>query len=328
MAAGNVNFDSMLATTLANHAKTLADNIFKSRVLLWWFTEKNKVDKLSGGHKIVEPLIYAQGSAGSYGEWDAITITPQTGISAAEFPWKQLYATIAISGLEEAKNNGPEQVLDLLDAKVMQAEETLKEKLNVMLYADGTGNSSKDMDGLAKLVGSGGTNVGGIDATDSANSWWRSTVVDKTAVADVDLRAAFVNAMHTSGKGNDTTDGIFTDQLTFEAFESQLVPQARFTNGKAVDAGFQNLLVHSTPVYWDFDCPAQTAFGLNSKYIRLRGHKDRWFKQSPFSDGMSAANGGVATTVDARYSVISTFGNLTLKNRKRQFKITNIADPA
>ena len=100
--------------------------------------------KISGGVSIVEPLIYAEGQSGSYGEWDAIQIVPQEGISAAVYPWRQLFATIAISGLEEAQNNGEEMVINLLRAKVMQAEETQKSKLNKMLYADGTGNSGKD----------------------------------------------------------------------------------------------------------------------------------------------------------------------------------------
>ena len=70
----------------------------------------------------------------------AIDIVPQEGISAAQFPWRQLFATIAISGLEEAQNNGEEAIINLLRAKVMQAEETQKAKLNRMLNADGTGN--------------------------------------------------------------------------------------------------------------------------------------------------------------------------------------------
>src|SRR5687768_3456705 len=120
---GHPSFDSLLATTIDNYRKTLTDNIFKSRPLLWWLTEKNSVRKLSGGVNIVEPLIYAEGQAGSYGEWDTIQIVPQEGVSAAVYPWKQLFATISISGLEEAQNNGEEQVINLLRAKVMQAEE-------------------------------------------------------------------------------------------------------------------------------------------------------------------------------------------------------------
>jgi hypothetical protein len=65
-------------------------------------------------------------------------------------------------------------------------------------------------------------------------------------------------------------------------------------------------------------------YGLNSKYIEIVGHTERWFKQSPFSDGLSAAAGGNATTVDARYSIITTYGNLTVRNRARHFKLTAV----
>ena len=34
--------------------------------------------------------------------------------------------------------------------------------------------------------------------------------------------------------------------------------------------------------------------------------------------------GGNATTVDARYSIITTYGNLTVRNRARHFKLTGV----
>ena len=125
----NPNFDTLLSTTLDNYRETLTDNVFNSRPVLFHLMEKNRLRMLSGGNKIVEPLIYDEGQAGSYGEWEQLTITPQDGITAAEFDWKSLYATIAISGLEEAKNSGEEQVISLLEAKTMQAEQTLKTKI-------------------------------------------------------------------------------------------------------------------------------------------------------------------------------------------------------
>ena len=320
----NPNFDSLLSTTLDNYRKTLTDNVFKSRVLLWWLTEKNRVRKLSGGVKIVEPLIYAEGQTGSYGEWDPISIVPQEGLTAAEFPWRQLFATIAISGLEEAQNNGEEAVINLLDAKVMQAEETMKANLNRMLYGNGTGNSNKDWLGLGVLINNTGA-AGGIDGT--TDTWWRS-YVDAVTVADAtDLAPEMATAFNTVSDGNDMVDGIFMAQNSYEFFESTLTPNVRYQDTKSANAGFSNLLYKQCPTYWDRDCPAGTVYGLNSKYISLVGHTDRWFKQSPFSDGLSAAGGGTATTVDARYSIITTYGNLTIRNRARHFKLTGVVAP-
>ncbi len=321
--AGNVNFDSLLSTTLDNYRKTLTDNVFLSRPLLWWLTEKNSVRKLSGGVEIVEPLIYAEGQAGSYGEWDAISIVPQEGISAAQYPWRQLFATIAISGLEEAQNNGEEMVINLLRAKVMQAEETLKSKLNVMLYGDGTGNSGKDFLGLAALIADDGS-PGGIDATALGNDFWQSVTGDATAMTAGGLRAILGTAYNSASNGNDVIDGVFTDQASYEVYESELTPNVRYQDVKSANAGFTSLMFKQAPVYWDRDCPTGAAYGLNSKYITLVGHSQRWFKQSPFSDGLSAAAGGNATTVDARYSIITSFGNLTVNNRRNHFVVTAI----
>jgi hypothetical protein len=326
---GNVNFDSLLSTTIDNYRKTLTDNIFKSRVLLWWLTEKNSVRKLSGGVNIVEPLIYAEGQAGSYGEWDAIAIVPQEGISAAVYPWKQLFGTIAISGLEEAQNNGEEMVINLLKAKVMQAEETMKSKLNKMLYANGTGNSGKDFLGLAALLSGTGAAVGGIDGTVAGNEFWRSTAASGTGMKLGGLRALLGTAYNSASNGNDVIDGVFTNQHDYETYEAELTPNIRYQDTKSANAGFTSLMFKQAPIYWDQDCPAGTAYGLNSKYITLVGHTQRWFKQSPFSDGLSAAAGGNATTVDARYSIITSYGNLTVNNRARHFVVTGIpATPA
>jgi hypothetical protein len=268
------------------------------------------------------------GHAASYGEWEVVTVTPQTGITAAVFPWRFLEADIIISGKQELTNSGPEEMFDLLKAKVYQAEKTLSKSLNTQLYADGTGNSGKDFMGLAGLIGTTGT-VGGIDNADSLNDWWKSIVTDYTAVADIDLRAAFVKNMHLASDGGDEVpDVIITDVTTYEAFESQLVPNVRFTDTKSVDAGFTNLKVHGTVVYWDLACPAQTAYGINTDFLDLVGHKDRWFKHTKFTEGLDAPSGGNGTWMDARMSLVLCMGNLTTNWRGGHFKMTTIADPA
>jgi hypothetical protein len=172
--AGNSNFDTLLSTTLANYRSTLTDNVFTARPLTFKLMEKGRIRMLNGGTKIVEPLIYGQNdTVGSYSGFDTIALTPQTGISAAEYEWKQYAASISMSGIEEAKNNGEQEIINLLEAKIMQAEESLREGFNQMFFADGTGNGGKDWNGLANLVEATGS-VGGIDPADSGNSFWAS----------------------------------------------------------------------------------------------------------------------------------------------------------
>ena len=330
----NPNFTTILSTTLNNYRKELTDNIFKDRPLSRWLMEKNRTRMLSGGVKIVEPLIYASGQAGAYGGYDQITINPQTGLTAAEYDWRQLYATIAISGIEEAQNNGKEQIVNLLEAKIMQAEETLKDAVNVMLYSNGTGagvqgTANQQWLGLSALIAGNNapagtpTTVGGIDAT--ANAYWRSIVRDNAAAAlDLDVMN---NVYNSASKGNDTIDAIFTTQGQYEKYEALLQPQVRYQDVKSANAGFQNLMFKNAPVFWDADCTANTMYGINSKYLTLVGHKDRWFKNSGFTENMasSGTTSGASTVSDARYALITAYGNLTVRNRARHFRLYNLA---
>ena len=306
--AGNSNFDTLLSTTLANYRSTLTDNVFTARPLTYKLMEKGRIRMLNGGTKIVEPLIYGQNdTVGSYSGFDTIALTPQTGISAAEYEWKQYAASISMSGIEEAKNNGEQEIINLLEAKIMQAEESLREGFNEMFFADGTGNGSKDWNGLANLVEATGT-VGNIDP--STNSWWASYEENTSAALTL---AQMSTAYNTVSVGNDHPDVLLTTQTLFEKYEALLMPLLRYTDSKTADAGFQNLLFKSAPVMYDVHCPAGTFFFLNSKYITLVGHSGKWFQQTEFIR---------PEDLDARYALIMCYGNLTCRNAKKQGKLT------
>jgi len=308
MVAANSNFDNLLTTTLANYRKTLTDNIFTARPLTYTLMEKGRIRMLNGGTKIVEPLIYGlNGTVGSYSGYDSIALTPQTGISAAEFEWRQYAASISISGIEEAKNNGDAEIINLLEAKIMQAEESMREGFNTMFFADGTGNSSKNWNGLDNLVDNTGT-VGNIDS--STYTWWKSY---KETTATALTLAQMATAYNSVSVGNDHPDTLLTTQTLFEKYEALLQPQLRYTDTKTADAGFQNLLFKAAPVMYDTGCTAGTFFFLNSKYLTLVGHSDKWFSQTAFIS---------PEDTDARYALIMCYGNLTVRNRAKQGKLT------
>lgn len=304
----NANYDALLSTTLANYRKTLEDNVFSARPFVAWLKRKDKIQLKNGGAKVVIPLIYGMNStAGSYAGYDTIATTPQDGISAAEYPWRQFAATVAINGLEEAQNNGEEEVIDLLESKVMQTEETISEKLDQMFFLDGTGNAAKDWLGLAAIVDSTGT-VGGINGATSA--FWRSYVESTAGPLTV---ADLTKGYNSVSRGNDVPDFGLTTQLLFEKYESLLQPQLRFTDSKTADGGFQNLLFKTMPIMFDVYCQAGVVYFLNSKYLKLVGHKNKWFSNTPFVRPQNQ---------DARYSQILCYGNLTVSNRARQGKLT------
>ena len=309
--AGNANFDTLLSTTLANYRNQLTDNVFTARPLSAALMDKGRVRMVSGGTKIVEPLIYGQNSTvGSYSGYETISLTPQDGVSAAEYDWKQYAASIAISGIEEAKNNGEAEIINLLEAKIMQAEESMREGFNQMFFADGTGNSGKDWLGLGAIVESGNT-VGGINsAAAQGNDWWRSYEENSAGALTV---AQMNTAYNSISVGNDHPDLLMTTQTLFEKYESLLQPALRFTDTKYADMGFQNMLFKAAPVMYDVHSTAGVFYFLNTKYLTLVGHSDKWFQQTEFIR---------PENMDARYALIMCYGNLTCRNRAKQGKLT------
>lgn len=304
----NANFDALLSTTLNNYRRELEDNVFSARPLTAWLTKRGNMRMINGGAKIVTPLIYGQNeAASSYSGYDVLDVTPSEGISAAEYEWKQFAATIAISGIEEAMNNGEAEVIDLLESKIMQAEETIAEKFDLMFMLDGTGNGGKDWNGLGKLVDATST-VGNINST--THAWWRSYV---EATAGALTIADLTKTYNTVSRGNDHPDLILTTQVLFEKYESLLQPQMRYTDTETGDGGFQNLLFKGAVMMFDANVPAGVVYVLNSKYLKLVGHSNKWFSPTPFIR---------PNDMDARYSQILCYGNLTVSNRARQGKLT------
>ena len=312
MTAGNADFNEILSTTLKNYIPKLTDNIFSARPLFYALTNGQTIRRVSGGANIVVPIIYGTNStASSYAGTDPISTTAQTGISAAEYSWKQYAATVTINGIEEAKNNGEAQIIDLLEGKIFQTQETIIENMNTMFFGNGTGNSDKDWLGLSALVGlgndAGGSDLAGIDATDSDNSWWRSQV---TNVAGVLSQADMATSYNDASVGNDQPTIIITGQEEYEAYEALLEGQIRYTDTDMADGGFQNLLFKGCPITFDGTLAGEgKMYMLNTKYLQLVAHSDVWFKPTPFVR---------PTNTDAVYSQILCYGELTTSNRSRQ----------
>ena len=315
MAAGNADFDQILSTTLKNYVPKLADNVFTARPLFYALTNGQTIRRITGGAKIVVPIIYGTNStAGSYAGDDTIAITAQTGISAAEYSWKQYAASVTITGIEEAKNSGEAAIIDLLEGKIMQAEETIIQNMNTMFWGDGTGNGGKDMNGLNKLVGTGLT-VGGIDATDADNAWWRSSLTNVSGALSLTGMSKMYNDISV---GNDQPTIIISDQDEYEKYESLLQPNLRYTSAEVADAGFQNLLFKGAPCTYDSDTNLDgKMFFLNTKYLRLVAHTETWFQPTPFVR---------PTNQDARYAQILCYGELTTSNRARQGMLYGLTD--
>lgn len=320
----NPNFDTLVATTLRNYRANLADNITDNQVLWYELKKRGFIEEREGGTSIVEPLLIGRNTTvGSYKGYDILDTTPQDGISAAEYEWKQIAGVVTISGEEEFKNSGSKtQILSLLKSKIKQLEISMMLEVNRQLQGDGTGNGGKDLTGLAVGVedGAAWSTYGGIDS--NANSYWRNQWIGGTAT----FASAGVNRMRTlynscSRNGSKPTV-ITTSQYLFEEYEKTLVPNERFVDMELGDAGFMNLMFKMTPIVFDDDMPFEDLatdehqmLFLNAEFLKFVIGKGKNFVVSDFVRPQNQ---------EAKSSSVILYGNLTMSNRARQGRLTDL----
>ena len=311
----NANYNDIFTTTIENRSKKLADNITKNNALLSRLSAKGKIRPIDGGSKILEELEYGEGDLVWYGGFDAITYTPKQLFTAAEFGLKLCAVPVAISGEDLLKNSGTEQVIDLFEKRIGNAEKTMRNKLSAALYSDGTGSDGKEIGGLRLLVADDPTSgvVGNINRATGGNEFWRNQAKSATVTAE-NIRSE-MDAMYLACcRGTDKPDLIVADNTLYSLYEQSLMPQQRFTDPKLAEAGFTTLKYKGADVIFDGGqggaCPANHMYFLNTDYIYLRPHKDR---------NMKAIGGDrMAINQDALYKIIGWAGNMTMSNAALQ----------
>lgn len=246
--------------------------------------------------------------------------TPQEGLTAAKYPWKQVAGTISISRKEERQNSGEQRIINLLESKTKQAEISMSDSLNTMMFADGTGNNSKDIFGLDLLVENGAVwgTVGGIDASAPGNTFWQNTWIDG---GGANFSAVGVNKMRTAynkaSRGNEHPDIGVTTRGAFELFEASQVSNQRFVDARVADSNFELLKFKGMLLGYDEQCSATSMFFLNSTYLAFVVDK---LTDLITTDFVRPEN------QDAKVAQILLMANLVCSNRARQARFDNFVE--
>ena len=147
------NVSDLVATTIESRSKKIADNVTRNNALLTWLEKGGNTKTISGGTVIFQELSFSEnGNAGYYSGYDLLPVAAQDVISAAQFDIKQAACPIIVSGLEELQNDGPQQMLDLVEGRIAVGESTMANLLAGGAYSDGTGNGGKQVTGLDAAV--------------------------------------------------------------------------------------------------------------------------------------------------------------------------------
>lgn len=311
------NLSEIITTTLRNRSGELADNVSKGNALLNRLKAKGAW-KPASGRTIVQELDYAEnGTFMYYSGSEVLNISASDVLSAAEFDWKQAAVAVTASGLEiDVQNVGKEQVIDLLEARIKNAQRTMKNNICSGMYSAGTGTGGKQIGGLQLLIADDPTTgtVGGINRVNF--SFWRNQVYDNSTDGGAATTAAniqqYMNSMMLEcTRGSDKPDLILMASAYYSLFWGSLQAIQRISDSKMAEAGFQTLkFAGADAVYEDnTGIPAQRAYFLNTDYIFLRYAPRRLFK--PLERVQSINQDAIA-------QLILFAGNLTCSNASLQ----------
>jgi hypothetical protein len=311
------NLSEIVTTTLYNRSKKLADNVSKNNVLLSRLEKKGKKRPFSGGRQIIQEIEYGENATfGWYSGYDPLNISPSDVFTAAVYDIKQASVAVSISGLEELQNSGEEQMIDLLDGRITNAEKTMRNQMSASVYGDGTAAGGKAIGGLQLLVADAGTGtVGGINSTTWA--FWANLAADATtdygaAVTSANILSYMNRLWLQLVRGTDKPDLICADNNYYRAYMEALQPNQRFTSADMAEAGFESLKYMSADVVFDGGmqgaAPANHMYFLNTDYFYIRPHTKREYV--PLSPDRFSTN------QDAMVKLIGWAGNMTTSGRK------------
>lgn len=264
-------FDQVLSTTYDYYRPTLEDNIFKGNPLFFKLRKSDSVRYQDGGASIICPLMYGKNNTVDWYEGDdTIDVTVQEGITVAKYPWSQLAASISIDRKTRRMNSGRSQIINLITAKIKQAEMSLFEEMTSSLYSTGrysdasaVTTASKAMAGLGAICSEApdSYDVGGIDT--STYTWWQNKVGDDagTALTWIDdsdapslatgpVKMRQVYAWCSKGTGGPPNFG-FASLAGYQGYESYMATRQIYRDPEMAKMGFDNIQFRNLSLFWD-----------------------------------------------------------------------------
>ena len=340
--ASTFNYDSLVATSLANYRQTLQDNIGAANAFFYDLYNSDQWESRDGGLYLVEDLMYALTPVDSYSGYDELPTTPPDGLTQAQFPWAQCAAPIAISEEERKKNK--HRIVDLLTARIQQTEIGIKEFFakaflqGNMVVNSGSSlttnyvspqNGSTFVDPLFKIIAFAPTaslSVGNIDQ--SSYSWWQNKTSDINAVTTYDgYLAKILNMYNTCSKGSGgPPNASLIDQVSWELLA--LAYYKKYLANMPTDGNFPfaNLKFFDCRVVWDeFMVDVKTGVVGNSTYGTMAFYNKKFWKVCYEAEtNFVPTDFQKPVNQDAKVKHILWMGGVTCNNRRKNGVIGGI----
>jgi hypothetical protein len=308
-------YDQIDAHVQKHIIPVLANNVFVGDPFQAKLLSKSKI-MLDGGKTIAQPIQYGYHAGGSFKGLDKFDINPVTTRTLGEWEYRSNYVNITLTGDDIDKCEGSDGFLGLVKSEVAGAEQTIRHNLSTQLFGDGTGNNSKDWNGLKDAIGTG--SYGGIAPADVSSSTtdrrWEGYVWTTGGSITPALIKTFMGEVT---YGTEVPDLMCTTQTLYDSLWAQCQPQQRFLNPASTLAklGFTGIEIDGMQILVDRHCPTGYAFGINTDYWHMVIHRNKNFKWTANKELIDA---------DGYVRQILLKGNFFTVGRRYNFKASSL----
>lgn len=243
-------YRQMLTASVAKRSKVVQDIVHKSTPLTRILKDSGRIKtKTAGGPELRIPIQFDKLQAQWFTGYDKIEITPKELLNSAVFNWSRVVSMFSLNGTELMYNQGEEEVIDLMDFYMSEAEKTIKEEWEASIIGDGTGQGGRQMIGLGgavPVVANAGV-YGGISRVDVPN--WRTTSYNATSdftdigtVWDSTTARPIIERIALNRSRNSMyPDFALADALAYAPISASMVAHQRITTQRAANLGFESL---------------------------------------------------------------------------------------
>lgn len=322
---------TLIAGTLRKHEAEVIDNITNDFILFKLLGDKDLAPKLFKMRDVPDGASYAEGlkltddpgrkivekirkgrntTVRAYERYDLLSVDPQDNADEVESDWKSISGSMHLAWEDLDKNSGSKtRIFDILEFAQEDLEVSMQEKVNDFLLGTVPADDLKRPTGILDIVKddpttlpAAGTGViGGIDASNADNAFWRNQIVnqasaafgtDQTGAGHANLRSLIRKCTF----GMQRNKIVLAGEQAFEVLEKSLSNQQRQNDPRVnllVAAGIDAIMFKNTPVVMEkrIDAVRDAAgltgsafYTLNSRSLRVHGMKKRWFKLGNFRE--------------------------------------------
>lgn len=320
-----LTYDTIGSITDPLISQKIADNVTTNIPVIYLLDKMGNKEYENGGTQYNVVVYKQQLNAQAYSGLTTLTYPEADPFTTAYYNRKQLTIPLTLTGTKLLINNGdtPEAIIDYMTGII---ETGIQDMITAMAgQSIGIFSSLNETDlgitGLQTLVSSTPTTGTAGNLSRSTYPFWQNyQFTCNTGFGTnglIALRTAYMNVV----RGYEVPTIIITTIATYINFERALTATTQYNlptpNTARGDLAFEHLYFHGTPIMPDANCPANTIYMLNLKYMKLLVHQKRDMEIRSFISPIDQ---------DALVGRVYWAGNLICSNMARQAVITGTTD--